>query len=68
MLLRVLFDLDVCDTCVLKETCQVYGNMSKDEQQAWVEKFPCTSPEESNFGSPPGFSAAAKGDYVSKKK
>ncbi|XP_028027105.1 phenoloxidase-activating factor 3-like isoform X2 [Bombyx mandarina] len=54
---------DVCDQCVHKDKCSLFGNMTPHEQQGWVTKYPCSSPH--NHGNRVGgFTANANEDYI----
>ncbi|KAJ2946089.1 hypothetical protein O0L34_g5008 [Tuta absoluta] len=62
--LDVYSEREKCTKCVPKEKCQMYGDMSKREQDEWMETHPCQALEEEDVGPLFGFAPMAKGDLV----
>ncbi|XP_012551219.2 melanization protease 1 isoform X3 [Bombyx mori] len=55
---------DVCDQCVHKDKCSLFGNMTPHEQQGWVTKYPCSSPHNHGNSRVGGFTANANEGYI----
>ncbi|XP_053607861.1 urokinase-type plasminogen activator-like isoform X2 [Plodia interpunctella] len=53
-----------CEKCLPMNSCSFYGNLSKDEQLRWIDRFECPKPDKEGIGPLFGFAPTAKGDMV----
>ncbi|XP_013198641.1 uncharacterized protein LOC106141535 [Amyelois transitella] len=53
-----------CEKCLPINSCSFYGNLNREEQERWAERFECPKSDKHDTGPLFGFSQTAKGDMV----